>query len=138
MIKMLVLPLAFAGVLLAEEPAKPAAGAAAPVRAELKVGIGIENKDVVGEATEFSVVPDTRLYAWARVSGAGPDGKVTLAFYRGENEAYRRELPVAGSPWRLHVYRTFRAGDGGEWTAKVLGEAGQELAAVPFKVTVGN
>lgn len=136
MVKSLVLALALPAFVLAEEPAKPAEGAAAAVTAEMKVGTGIESKDVVGDASEFSVAPDTRLYAFARVTGAGPEGKVTLAFFRGSQEAYRRELTVSGSPWRLHVYRTFRRGDGGDWTAKALSADGAELASVPFKVTI--
>ena len=104
--------------------------------AEAKVGTGIENKDVTGAAAEFKVPPDTKIYLWTKVSGVPADGKVKLAFVRGEKTAYERELPVAGSPYRLHVYKTFRSGDSGEWTAKVLGPDGQELAAEKFQVEI--
>ena len=111
-------------------------GAEAKPTAEVKVGTGIENKDVTGAAAEFKVPADTKLYLWTKVSGLAADGKVKLAFVRAEKTAYEHELAVAGSPYRLHVYRTFRAGDSGEWTAKVLGPDGQELAASKFTVEI--
>jgi hypothetical protein len=111
-------------------------GAEATPSAEAKVGTGIESKDVTGAAAEFKLPPDTKIYLWTKVSGIPMGGKVTLAFVRGEKTAYERELAVSGSPYRLHVYRTFRAGDSGEWTAKVLGPGGQELAAAKFQVEI--
>lgn len=111
-------------------------GAETTPSAEAKVGTGIENKDVTGAAAEFKVPADTKIYLWTKVSGLPADGMVKLAFVRGEKTAYERERAVAGSPYRLYVYKTFRAGDSGEWTAKVLGPDGQELAATKFTVEI--
>ena len=111
-------------------------GAEATPSAEAKVGTGIENRDVTGEAAEFKVPADTKLYLWTKVSALPADAKVKLAFVRGEKTVYERELAAAGSPYRHWVYKTFRAGDSGEWTAKVLGPDGAELAAVKFQVEI--
>lgn len=141
----LALPLSLA----AQEPAKPEASttgaAAAPsaqksdkaaAKTELKVGTGVESKEISGAATEFKIAPDTKLFAWAKVTGVPADGKVTLAFFKGDKEAFKKELTVGGSPWRVNAYKTFRAGDAGDWTAKLLGPDGAELAATGFKVEI--
>ena len=145
MILALVLPLS----LVAEEAKKPveapkpaAAPAAQAAKAEkssateLKVGTAVEKKELAGAAEEFKVAADTKIWAWAKVAGLAADAKVTLTFGKGDKEAYRKELQAAGSPWRVNAYKTFRAGDGGDWTAKVLGPDGAELASAKFKVEI--
>lgn len=61
-----------------------------------------------------------------------------LVFARGEVAAWERERAAAGSPYRLWTYRTFRAADSGEWTAKVLGPDGTELGSVTFQVEIAK
>lgn len=131
-----VLVLSVPVLAVAEETKKAPEAAKAASQAELKVGTGVESKDVTGAAEDFKIAPDTKLYLGAKVTGMGADGKVTLAFFKGDKEAYKKELTVSGSPYRLHVYKTFRAGDAGEWTAKALGSDGAELAAAKFKVEI--
>lgn len=138
---MLIVALAFPLTLAAQDSAKPAeAPKPAPAaekpaaRTELKVGTAVEKKEIVGAAEEFKIAPDTKLWVWAKVFGQPADTKLTLAFFKGEKEAFRKELTAAGSPWRVNAYKTFRAGDGGDWTAKLLGPDGAELAAAKFKV----
>ncbi len=147
--RVMILVLALPLTLVAEEAKKPAEAAkpaaAAPAAsakekagatAELKVGTGVEKKEIAGAAESFKIAPDTKLYVWAKVTGVAKDGKVTLAFFKGGKEAFKKELSVAGSPWRLNAYKTFRAGDAGDWTAKALGGDGAELATVKFKVEI--
>lgn len=136
MLKALLIALALPGMLFAEEPKKEAAPAQATAQAELKVGTGVENKDVTGAAAEFKVAAGTKLYAWARVSGLAADGKVTLSFVKGDKVAYKQEFTVGGSPWRTNISKTFRAWDAGDWTAKAAGADGTELGSVPFKVEI--
>jgi len=145
MLKTLVIVLALPLTLAAQEPKKPAEAdktptetAKAPASTELKVGTGVEKKEIVGAASEFKVPPDTKIWAWARVNGLPADAKVTLTFSKGDKEAFRKELTAAGSPWRVNAYKTFRAADGGDWTAKLLGPEGAELAAAKFKVEISK
>jgi hypothetical protein len=112
------------------------AAAKAESKAEVKVGTAVEKKELTGAAEEFKVAPDTKLYAWAKVSGLAADSKVTLAFFKGDKEAFKKELTVGGTSWRVNAYKTFREGDGGDWTAKLLGADGAELASVKFKVEI--
>ncbi len=111
-------------------------GADAKPAAEVKVGTGIENRDVTGETDTLQIAADTNVYLWARVSGLPADTTVKLVFARGEGVAWERERATAGSPYRLWVYRTFRAADSGEWTAKVLGPDGAELGSMKLQVEV--
>ena len=155
--RLLILALALPLTLVAEEAKKPAAApkaavaetaapapkpAAATEKAaagtELKVGTAVENKAIVGAAEEFKVAAGTKIWAWAKVAGVAADAKVTLTFNKGDKEAFRKELQAAGTPWRVNAYKTFRAGDGGDWTAKVLGPDGAELGSAKFKVEITN
>ena len=136
MLKAFLVALAIPTLLLAEEPKKPEAAAKPAATAELKVGTALENRDLTGAAEEFKVAPDTKLYVWAKVSGVPADGKVTLGFWKGDKQAYKLERSVSGSPYRLNAYKTFRAGDSGDWTAKAVLADGTELASAKFKVEV--
>lgn len=107
------------------EPGVPAA--------ELKVGLGVEKMEITGEAAAFKVAPGTKIYAWAKVSGCA-DSKVTITFNKGEKEVSKQELNVVRSPYRTHAYRTFRAGDEGAWTAKILTSEGAEIGKTSFTV----
>ncbi len=158
--KLMILALALPLTVVAEEAKKPAeapkaapAAAAAPAApaapapkaapapakaaaSELKVGTAVEKMELAGGAEEFKVAADTKIWAWAKAAGLPADAKVTLTFAKGDKEAFRKELQAAGSPWRTNAYRTFRAGDGGDWTAKLLGPDGAELASAKFKVEI--
>ncbi|HET8715507.1 MAG TPA: DUF2914 domain-containing protein [Holophagaceae bacterium] len=120
--------LALPALLSAQAPATPPA-------AEVKAGLGIEHYELTGAATEFKVAPGTKIYAWSKVSGI-TDGAVTLVFLKDGQEKARQELKVPHSPYRTHAYRTFRKGDGGAWTVKVIGADGSALGSVDFKVEI--
>lgn len=124
-----LLPLFACAVMAAQSPA-----ADAKASAELKVGTAIEKMEIEGESTTFKVAAGTRLYAWARVTGVS-EGAVTVVFSMGER-ASKVELKVPRSPYRTNAFRTFRAGDSGAWTVKVLGADGAELGQAGFTVEV--
>jgi hypothetical protein len=105
--------------------------------AEVKVGTGVEKTQLVGATNTFKVAPDTRLYAGALVTGV-ENGAVTVVWFKDDKEVSRTELKVPRSPWRTHAYRTFRAGESGSWTAKVLDASGAELGSTPFTVEVSG
>lgn len=118
---------------------KPAAKAVGEATADVKVGTGVDKFELAGAADSFEVAPGTRLYLWTRVAGlaAGADTPtVTLAFVKGGKTAFQIKLPVKHDPYRTFAYRTFRAGDSGDWTAKVLDADGKELGTADFKVTL--
>jgi hypothetical protein len=111
-------------VALAAQAPKPSA--------EIKVGTAVEKMELQGEATTFKVAAGTKLFAWVKVAGAA-DSAITVAFSKGDRIT-KQELKVPRSPYRTNAYRTFRKGDEGAWTVKVLGADGAELGAAAFTV----
>ncbi len=140
-----LLPLFAAAALLAQAPAAKVAPAskAAPkaeakaetkAAAEVKVGTGVEKMELQGEAAAFKVAANTKLYAWTKVSGAA-DSTITVVFSKGDRTS-KQELKVPRSPYRTNAYRTFRAGDEGSWTVKVLAADGAEMGLATFTVEI--
>ncbi|MBI3132595.1 MAG: DUF2914 domain-containing protein [Acidobacteria bacterium] len=103
--------------------------------AEVKVGTGVEKMALQGEATEFKVAANTKIYAWTSVKGAA-DSTITVSFEKDGKQVSKQELKVARSPYRTWAFRTFRAGDAGKWTAKVLDADGKALGEAAFTVEV--
>ena len=102
--------------------------------AEVKVGTGIEKMEIQGEATAFTVEAGSKLHIWTKVTGA-TDSTITVVFIQGDRTS-RQELKVPRSPYRTYAYRTFRKGDEGSWTAKVVGSDGAELGSTAFTVEI--
>lgn len=143
MCKSLFLPILASVAMFAQAPApkaepKPAAMAEAKAEtkasAEVKVGTGVEKMEIQGESTSFKVPAGTKIYAWTKVAGAA-DSTVTVVFSKGERSS-KQELKVPHSPYRTNAYRTFRAGDAGDWTVKVLSADGAELGKADFTVEI--
>ncbi len=125
------LPLLACAALLAQAPA-PAAKPDAKPSAEVKVGTAVEKMELQGEATSFKVAAGTKIYAWTKVTGAA-DSTITVVFTKGDRTS-KQDLKVPRSPYRTHAYRTFRTGDDGSWTVKVLAADGAELGTATFTV----
>src|ERR1035438_6254772 len=102
--------------------------------AELKTGTAVEKMEIVGEASEFKVAAGTRIYVWAKVMGAA-DTTVSFVFSKGDKTS-KQELKVPRSPYRTNAYRTFRKGDEGEWTVKLVGDQEAVLGSATIKVEV--
>ncbi|MBS1766348.1 MAG: DUF2914 domain-containing protein [Acidobacteria bacterium] len=104
-------------------------------KAVVKTGLGIENYEITGESSDFTVAPDTQIHAWVKVTGV-TDGSITLVFLKGDQEKSKQDLKVPHSPYRTHAYRTFRKGDDGAWSVKVIGADGSMLGSTQFKVAI--
>ena len=133
----LILPFLAAAALVAQAPVpapKAETKTETKASAEVKVGTAVEKMEVQGEAASFKVAVGTKLYAWTRVTGVA-DGTITVVFNRGDRTS-RQELKVPHSPYRTNAYRTFRTGDGGDWTVKVLAADGAELGTASFRVEI--
>ena len=104
-------------------------------KAEVKTGLGIEKYEITGESSDFKIAADTKIHAWVRITGI-TDGSVTLVFMKDGKEKSKQELKVPHSPYRTHAYRTFRKGDDGAWTVKVVGADGAEMGSASFTVTL--
>ena len=103
--------------------------------ATVKVGTGVEKYEIVGGSDSFTVAPNTRIYAATKLTGVEP-GTVNVVWSKDGKEVSKTELKVPRASYRTHAYRTFRAGDTGAWTAKVVGTDGTELGSTSFQVQV--
>ena len=122
-------------LILLSVPALLAAQTPAAPKAEVATGLGIEKYQLTGTSSDFKVAPGTKIYAWAKVTGI-TDGAVTIVFVKDGKTVAKQELKVPHSPYRTHAYRTFRKGDDGAWTAKVVAADGAELGSAGFKVAI--
>jgi len=127
----LFLPFLASVALLAQAPAPKAEVKAS---AEVKVGTAVEKMELQGEATSFTVAAGTRIYVWTKVTGAA-DSTISVVFSKGDKTS-KQELKVPRSPYRTHAYRTFRQGDEGAWSAKVVAADGTELGSASFSVAI--
>ncbi len=116
-------------------PAVLLSTAAYAAEATVKVGTGVEKYEVTGASDSFTVAPNTRIYAATRLTGVEP-GTVNIVWSKDGKEVSKTELKVPRPTYRTHAYRTFRAGDSGAWTARVVGTDGAELGTTSFQVTV--
>ncbi|MCY1074360.1 DUF2914 domain-containing protein [Archangium lansingense] len=103
--------------------------------ATVKVGTGVEKYEIVGTSDSFTVAPNTRIYAATKLTDVEP-GTVNIIWSKDGKEVSKTELKVPRASYRTHAYRTFRAGDSGAWTAKVVGTDGAELGSTSFQVQV--
>jgi hypothetical protein len=120
-------------LLLASSPSF-AQDPASKATAEVKVGLGIAKWELTGAAESFKVAPGTKLYAWTRVRGV--KDAITIVFAKGGKTVFQQKLEVKSSPYRTNAYHTFRAGEAGAWTAKVLAPDGTELGSASFTVEI--
>ncbi len=114
----------------------PAKSAAAASGTELKAGLGVEKMELTGAAESFDIAPDTKIYAWSRVRDVAAGSTVSIAFKKGDKEGFRKEFTIPSTPYRVNAYKTFRAGDDGDWDLIVAGPDGKELASTKIKVTI--
>ena len=92
------------------------------------VGTGVQNRQLVGEATSFPA--GTRVFFWTRVLG-GRNGDTIRHVWLHEGRVIAgTELRIGGSHWRTQSKKTLRAL--GRWTAEARDAAGNVLARAEF------
>jgi hypothetical protein len=107
---------------------KPAAG----LKAEVKVGTDIVDKEPVGVQENFPAKTET-LVAWSRVTGAQKPITVTHVWIRNGDEVKRSELKILSSSYRTHSSMTV-AKLPGNWTLEVRDQAGKVIGSTYFNV----
>ena len=108
--------------------ATPKAEKAAPGVAvtEAKLGTDVQNRELVGEATQFEV--NQKVYLWLKITG-GTGEDLTVTWKQGD-KTYATTLKVGGSPWRTWAYKT--AAIAGTWTVTVSDASGNALKELEF------
>lgn len=132
---------AVAPVVVAHVPAVPTVAPAAPVNGldvrRIAVGTGIENREVVGHASEYELTRGQRFCAMLEAVNTGDARRVRVRFEPDGNAA-RSVGFVSLSVPRAERYRTWgcteRVQTPGTWSAVVETLDGRELARDVFTV----
>jgi len=116
-----LLALAVAGALAAADQPKVTA----------KVCTAVKDRDPVGEGDTFAASVG-ELYCLTEVV----DGPATIvhAWFHGDKEVAKIELPVKGPHWRTWSAKKIPAGMSGDWRVDVRDPAGAVLASAKFTV----
>ncbi len=97
--------------------------------ADMKFGTGVENNDIVGEATLFSSATE-QVYCWMRVTG-GEGQSLTVKWYLNNNLTTEVPLDIKYNSMRTYAYKTI-AGMKGEWKVEIVGPSGVVMQTGTF------
>lgn len=101
----------------AQDPTQAGTPAMAPA-AELMIGTGIENRELVGPGEAFQLSAG-KLYCFSRVSNAA-GSEIEHVWYKGDAEVARVKLAVSGSPWRTYSSKNLGEDGAGDWRCEVV------------------
>ena len=96
------------------------------------VGTGVENRELLGEATQFDTSV-TKLYCLTKIQASATPTAVKHVWSVDGKVVNEIPLDVKGSPWRTWSVKTVWAG---HWTVEVQDEAGTVLKTL--KATVAE
>ena len=122
------------GVAFADEPKKDLPGETKPVApksgasAEVKAGTGVEKREVVGEASEFS--KGATVWVWSRVVNGEPN--VKHVWKLDGKEVWTMSLAVGSKRWATYTHHTVRTA--GKWEVDVQTESGESIGKIAFTV----
>jgi len=91
-------------------------------------GTDVQQKVLIGEATEFTV--NQKVFLFLELTG-GPAEDITITWKHAE-KAYETKLKVGGTPWHTWAYKT--AYGAGAWKVIVTDAAGTTLKELAFTV----
>ncbi len=102
--------------------------ASGPEVAELKLGTSVQDKEIVGADSTFSM--GEKVYAWMRVTHASGDSLTVT--WKHADMTHGTTVYIGSNSWRTWVYKTMSAS--GEWTVSVSTQSGKVLKEVTFTV----
>ena len=112
----------------AKEPAKDAPKDTSGASAEVKVGTGVENHEIVGEAATFPT--GTTVWVWSRVVNG--EGNVKHVWKRDGKDVWTATLPVGSKRWSTQSRRAITTA--GSWSVDVQTDAGASIGTVSFTI----
>lgn len=96
--------------------------------AEVKVGTGVENHEIVGEAASFPA--GTTVWVWSRVVNG--EGKIKHVWKRDGKDIWSATLALGSRRWSTQSRRAITTP--GSWTVDVQTEAGASLGTASFTI----
>jgi len=110
-----------------------AGGLSAATVSDGAITTGISERQPIDQVSELPAGV-ARLYCFTRVQEAGSAGTVVHAWYWGDREMARVELPVRSDDWRTWSSKTILPEWHGAWRVEVSDAAGNLLQSFPFQV----
>ncbi|MFZ1082793.1 MAG: DUF2914 domain-containing protein [Candidatus Kryptoniota bacterium] len=128
-----LLPLIFIGILFLSSQIVQAQDAnkkmeAGPKVVEMKLGTGVQDKQIAGEDSTFAL--NAKVYLWMKITGAMGDSIVVN--WKHADKEYNTTIGIGGDSWRTWAYKTVSAA--GDWTVTVSTQAGDVLKEAAFTV----
>jgi len=115
------------GILLAQE--KPAGSQGLKVE-KIVVATSVDNRDPVGENTEFEASVGT-VSCWTKVTASNPPATIKHVWYSGDKKVFEQPLEIKSPSTRTWSTKTVRAGS---WKVDVTDDSGAVLSSVSFTV----
>jgi len=98
---------------------------------KIAIGTGIQDRELVGQATEFSASLG-RVYCWTKVIAQNVPTSVKHVWYLDGKKSVEITLNVKYPRTRTWSNKAIRPGS---WKVEVLDESGSAVSSVEFKVT---
>jgi len=117
---------------LAQETKPAAAGGGGTEIMAAKVGTGVTNRELDGEASTFKADVG-KVYCWMKVKGE-VGTKVTHAWFKGTEEMGKVELELKHSVMRTWSAKTITPEMKGDWRVDIIGPDGSVLQSLKFTV----
>ncbi|MFH1282818.1 MAG: DUF2914 domain-containing protein [bacterium] len=109
-------------------------GKVSELAVELKLGTGIEEREVVGESEIFDLNVSNKVYCWSCVKGAEEPTKILHKWYYGDNMISEISLNIAYPRHRTWSYKTITPDMAGAWKVEVIDNEGNLLGVKAFSV----
>ena len=102
--------------------------ASGPKVVELRLGTGVQDKQIVGEDSTFAL--NEKVYVWMKITGAANDSIVVS--WKHADKEYNTTIGIGSNSWRTWAYKTVSAA--GDWTVSVSLPSGEVLKEASFTV----
>jgi hypothetical protein len=130
--KQLILAVLLAVPAWAAGEEKVADGQGEIVVTDAKLGTGVLNNEIQGEATSFKPTV-TKIYCWTHTKG-GAGTEIVHNWYKGNEKISEIKIKLKGRGMRTWSYKAIPPGSEGDWRVDVVGPDGKVLKSLPFKI----
>ncbi|HUL61315.1 MAG TPA: DUF2914 domain-containing protein [Anaeromyxobacteraceae bacterium] len=125
--------LALIPALAVAQPAAETVPQPALVVADARIGIGVEDQELVGAGTAFRSSVE-KIFCWTKVTG-GARQKIAHVWYRDGRKVAEVRLPLQHETTRTWSYRKVGPELAGAWKVEVIGPEGGVLRTLEFTLS---
>jgi hypothetical protein len=101
---------------------------------EIKIGSGVENREIVGETEIFDSAVIGKVFCWSKVIGASEPTQVKHLWYLGDKLINEITLDIKYPAHRTWSVKTITPELKGAWKVEVVDSEGKMLGFKTFSV----